>query len=190
MAIPTAAFPNIDTPLFQEIWKAFEEEREKRIRDIEDIYGRLFSNIIGKERLFNIPCLYAEDVHLEKDDKYPSIKLEALKEHSAIRGITGSQRPFIAIKVEILNEATHEVEDVYPELICKRYPIDGDGRKGGDHEDNYITAVSTVSQKGKTYTSKLYSTGGMSEVQMEAVRDLLKGKEIKSPFGKDLIRKA
>lgn len=154
------------------------QEETSRKTKIENNYGALFSKIIGTDKIYQLPEVQAKDLKLEKDPKYPQgvVRPSMLGEHSAVRGIMGSNRPFIAIKIELLNAETKKVYGVVVELIFKRYPIDGDGGKGAYYENNYVTALNNASESGESYPSMIYGSGGMSNKQIQVVADILDGK--------------
>jgi hypothetical protein len=69
--------------------------------------------------------------------------------------------------------------------------LDKDGEKGSWFEHNYVTALSNATEDKRRFTSCLYRSGGMTDKQITAVRDLLEGKEIDSPCDSNfLIRMA
>jgi len=172
--------------------KVVDKEREIRKQIIESNYGPLFSEIVGPDRIDALPEMMAADLNLKKDSKYCSkvVAPSMLKENSAVRGVLGSGRPFIAIKVEMLDSQTKEVVDTVVELVFKRYPLKGDGGPNRVYENNYVTALINISDKGISYPSTLYGSCGMSNIQIEALRELLDGKEIKAPVGAYFLRQS
>ncbi len=160
-------------------------EQASRMKKVKDLYGAFFSDIIGLEQLYKLPEVPAQQLRLNVDLKYPQQR--ALPSHmphtSAVRGILGVQdrTPFVAVKIEVLDPTTKKVEAVVVEVIFKRYSLS---------EDNYVTALSNITEDGKIVPSVLYTGGAMSPIQITAVRELLEGKTIKAPIGKNLIRLA
>ena len=171
-----------------------QREEAARKAEIEDAYGADFSNIVGLENIYSLTEVQAKDLGLENDAKYPSniVTPSMLSDHIAVRGLMGSYRPFIAIKIEVLDPRTKQRIDTVVELIFKRFSLKGDGAKGRCREDSYVTALYNISEKGKSLRSFLYSKGYMIETQKAAVRDLLDGKTIKAqvPESDHLIRMA
>ena len=168
-----------------------QQENQKREDEIVSIYERLFSSIIGCGTLFDLPIVSLTSLGVD-EAKYPEgIKPSMMNEHSAVRGMMESGRPFVAIKIQIVEATTQKVIAVGAvEFVFKRYSKEG-GLKGRD-EDNYVTSPTIRSEGGTQYASTLYSTGGMSTKQMQAVKALLDGKEIKAPIkthGNYLIKK-
>jgi hypothetical protein len=162
-----------------------------RKAEIESAYGTDFCTIVTVEKIYSLPKVEAKTLGLENDSKYPSkvVVPSMLNGPCAVRGIMGSGRPFIAIKIDVLDSKTKEKIDVVVELVFKRYSLKGDGGKGKYMENNYVTALTNTSEKGKTLPSFLYGSRGMSKEQMAAVKDLLDGKTITAPQSKyDLIR--
>jgi hypothetical protein len=177
--------------LIKESQSELKNRQEAKTKQMLSEYGKIFCDIIGVDTIYSIPVVEAKTLGLLKESKYPQkvVKPSMMGGHSVVRGKTELNRPFIAIKIEMLTPETRKVEAVVVELIFKRYSIDCDGRGGGLHEDNYVTALNNSTNNGEVYPSTLYSTGGMSDSQIQAVKDLLEGKEIKSPVGNYLIRK-
>lgn len=175
-------FNNLQNLTPDDLNAAIREETERRKKEIEDFYGSLFSNIVGAERILSLPTVTAIDLSLENPGKYPqcTVLTKHLPNLSAVRGMDGWDRPFIAIKIEVFDYSKKKICEVV-ELIFKRYGIKGDGKKGRIHEDNFVTALTNRGGDGETYNSTLYSSGGMIDAQIQAVRDLLDGKEIKAP---------
>jgi hypothetical protein len=152
-----------------------------RKAEIESAYGTDFCTIVTVEKIYSLPKVEANPSKVV----VPSM----LNGPCAVRGIMGSGRPFIAIKIDVLDSKTKEKIDVVVELVFKRYSLKGDGGKGKYMENNYVTALTNTSEKGKTLPSFLYGSRGMSKEQMAAVKDLLDGKTITAPQSKyDLIR--
>lgn len=196
----TATFPSmaqlvrsLDAQGLSALMALIQQESTKRKTEIEDSYGNWFCSIVGVERIYSLAVVEAQELDLAKDGKYPEgvVKPSMMKELSAVRGIMGSNRPFIAIKIEILDPTTRKVEGVVVELIFKRYSLDREG-KGSIFEHNYVTALSNATEDGTAFRSCLYNSGGMIDKQITAVRDLLEGKEIVALCGcpKYLIRMA
>jgi hypothetical protein len=198
-ALPIQSKPDLSklvqslTP--QELTRLLEtsmKEQTERQHKTQDCYGKYFCDLVGLEQLYQLPEVSAQEMSLADDPKYPenTVLPSHLKATSAVRGIMGSNRPFIAVKIELLNPTTKKVVDVVVEVIFKRYALDGDGGKGHCYENNYVTALHNKSEGGQTYRSTLYSSGGMITAQIQVLRDLLAGKEIQAPIGNYLIRKA
>lgn len=174
----------------REFIREAERQLEERKEVIRDNYGDSFTDIVGAELIDDLPEVPAKQLNLHSGEgKYAPacVKPEDLGEFSAVRGIMGSGRPFVAIRVEIIDKAKQTVIDKTVELIFKRYSLGGDGKRGALCENNFVTALSTLGESGKTHRSYLYSSGGMSEEQMEAVRDLLQTGETISPLNQQVI---
>lgn len=169
-------------------------EQLKRQEKIKDIYGQWFCNLVGMDRLYNLPEVTASQLTLDIDTKYPQQRVlpSHLNASTAVRGIMGkeSARPFVAVKIELLDPTTQKVVNVVVEVIFKRYCLHGDGGKGRWMESNYVTALCNTAENAKVYSSMLYSGGGMSSDQVTALGAILEGKTIKAPIGDYLIRMA
>lgn len=185
-------FQTMNSQQLQTLLNQAANEMSKREKEIADNYGGFFTSIVGVEQIFRLNVVPADQLNLLGDSKYyaQTVKPSMLKDAPAVRGITSDNRPFIAIQIEMLNPETREVVDKVVELVFKRYSLDFDGKKGALHENNYVTALHNAGENGTFYNSTLYTSGSMSTPQIEAVRDLLEGKEIKAPTGYYLIRKA
>lgn len=155
-------------------------------RKIELTYGRTFTQIVGAENIFKLPVVDAQELNLRSEDKYyqNTTKPSHMKDKSAVRGTNGRNCPFVAIKIDVLVAETRQLVAKVVEVVFKRYGNSGDGSFGKIHENNYVTTLSTVTEEGESHPSYLYSQSGMSESQIQAVRDLLEGKEIGAPCSK------
>jgi hypothetical protein len=153
--------------------------------EIKGVYGTDFCKIVTVKKIYFLAKVKANALGLENDDKYPNnvVTPAMLNGRRAVRGVMGSLRPFIAIKIDVLDSKTKEKIDVVVELVFKRYSLKGDGAKGGYMENNYVTALSITSEQGKSWNSFL-SSGEMSHKKMAAVKDLLDGKTIIAPQAK------
>jgi len=167
-----------------------EQARRKLELGLEDLYGKWFCDLVGLEQLRALPVVPAKEVNLDADETYPQywVKPQHLKT-SAVRGIWGIEypRPFVAVKIELISPATKKVRATVVEVIFKRYSVNRDGAKGKMMEDNYVTALGNQTDEGEKYGSVLYSSGGMSSEQIQALRDLLAGKEIPAPTDKRFL---
>jgi hypothetical protein len=164
-----------------------QKEETNRKTEIKDAYGPDFCNIVSVEKIYGLAKVEAKTLGLENDSECPDniVTPAMLNGCCAVRGVMGSLRPFIAIKIDILDSKTKEKIDVVVELVFKRYSLKGDGGKGKYMENNYVTALFITSEKGHSFPSfcysDLYCSGGMSEEEMAAVKDLLDGKTITAP---------
>ncbi|MBS0656262.1 MAG: hypothetical protein JSR46_10825 [Verrucomicrobia bacterium] len=186
----TSMISNLSLSELNQLKEFVEKEQASKKAEIEDTYGPDFCGIVGTEKISALFKVTAKDLNLENDGKYAQncVKPSMLQGHSAVRGIMGSNRPFIAIKIDILDPKTKERVDVVVEVVFKRYALDGSGGKEKFDENNYVTTLITASEAGKQWNSFLYATGGMTREQIAAVGELLDGKEIKPPYGNYLIR--
>ncbi len=167
------------------------KEETTRKTELVNTYGEWFCNIVGVDRIFQLTQVEAKDLNLTNDGKYPQcvVQPSMLKNHSAVRGMMGSNRPFVAVKIEVLDSETKKVVGVVVELIFKRYNMEGCGRKGGAREHQYVTALANSREDGTRIDSSLYCAGGMTNQQITAVKNLLEGQEIESVAGpKYLLR--
>lgn len=174
----------------------FIREAERQLKEHEEVirntYGDTFTDIVGAELIDDLPEVPAEQLNLHIGNigcPVARVKPDDLGEFSAVRGIMGGGRPFVAIRVEIIDKAKQTVIDKTVELIFKCYSLDEEGKKGARGENDFETAVTNLGESGKQYLPYLCSSGGrgMSEEQMEAVRDLLQKGETISPISQRLI---
>lgn len=172
----------------QKLMTLLPKEEEARRTKINDLFGKVFCQGVGEHNILQLPVVQAEDLNLVKTSKYPEcrVTISMLKGKSAVRGLMTMdydeimQRPFLALHVDILTKEGNKLQEVV-ELVFKRYPIETDGGKGCMHEHNYVTALTNLADDGRGFRSYLYSSGGMTPEQIQAVRDLLEGKEILTP---------
>ncbi|MCE2982067.1 MAG: hypothetical protein LW832_00735 [Parachlamydia sp.] len=165
----------------------FENEKKLKIEQVKKQYGDYFCSIV--KHIFRLQEVEAEKLNLVNEGKYPSHRVSPamLGNESAVRGMMGSNRPFLAIKIEVLDATTKLVQKVTTEVIFKRYPLGS----WPDREDVYVTVLGnqTFDVNGNKlegyHHSFLYAGGGMSDEQLRAVQDLLEGKEIVPPLSQD-----
>lgn len=165
-----------------------QQELEGLRRNISDIYGEVFTGIVGGNKIFDIPEMDARELHLDNPGEYPEDRVTpGLFKAATTRGIMGDGRPFIAIKVELLDPATGAVVAKVVEVIFKRYSLQGDGGKGQAHEHHYVSVQSNRGDDGKRYPSLFQPEGRMDKAQMEALRDLLQDKTV-DPRGEQSLQ--
>lgn len=162
----------------KQLKQKIKQEEQKRFEAITTIYGTVFSQIIGKETIFNLPEVSDESLKLKGFGKYPMniVRPHMLGDKSAVRGVMEYERPFIVIKIEV--KYNEQILGIFAEVIFKRYGNIGDGKFGGLQENNYVSSLSLTSDEGVQHPSFLYSSGGMSQMEIENVKQLLDGKEI------------
>jgi hypothetical protein len=167
-----------------ELIQKLQHAQVKKKKTIVPNYGEIFCKIIGEETLCNLPEVSAKSLNLQVKNKYPQgiVKPSMLGDTSAVRGILSWERPFIAVKIEAKEVETQKIVGVFVEVIFKRYT--------DSYPNLYVTALGNTSDEGEKVSSFLYSSGGMNEEQMQAVKDLLDGKEILDPLrGRYLLKK-
>lgn len=175
--INTTSYDDLDT-----IIQLAQETKKARATEIIEQYGTTFSEIFGVQTLFDLPVVSAESLGISEKNDYPDgIAPSLMEKHSAVRGIINNERPFVAIKIEIIDPTTKKVIDHAVELIFKRYSMHGDGKKGERGENNFVTSPNLKSTTGKGYTSLLSTSNGMSLKEIKAVKELLQGNTIQSP---------
>jgi hypothetical protein len=187
----TEAIRSMNTQNLNALKDLIAQEESNRKAEIKNMYGEWFCNIVGIENIYSLTQVEAKDLNLEGNSKYfqDTVKPSMLKE-PAVRGIMGNNRPFVAIKLEMLDSETKKVMHVVVEVIFKRYPLTGDGGKGCQHENNYVTTLSNLTEKEVKVSSYLYSSGSMRDQHIMALKDLLEGKTVRAPVGDSFIRKA
>lgn len=157
---------------------------------VKRTYGKWFTDIVGVERICQLPLMDAnglKETGLDEPGKYPQGKVKVstifqLFKATAFRYMDGLDRPGIGIIIKATDLLTGETRQVV-ELIFKRYSNKLDGKEGAMHANNYVTALGNATEENdpSPLRSFLYDTGFMNRAQVEAVRDLLDGKEISSP---------
>ena len=146
---------------------------------IETDYSPWFCNNIGVERILSIPQVKAEDVNLQNDRDYPEgeVKPSMLK-HSAVRGSTGNNRPFIALKIDVFHPKTKEKIDTVAVLVLKRYSNNHDGQDP-IFRNNYRTMNAVSENRNISHNCNFFGSGMHTSLEhLHVVRDLLDGKEV------------
>ncbi len=160
-------------------------------RSIQEEFGTLFTKIVGAKRIEDLPTVHPSTLGVTKanEDTFllDLINPNCLKEHSAVRGRLPSNRPFIAIKIQMNHPATNRVWATVVEVIFKKHSIDGWGAPKKFGENVFITVPTVLGDDGKKYCSPLLYHSKMEKSQMEKVRDLLSGKEVRSESPADLL---
>lgn len=136
------------------------------------ITGEWFCSNLGVERILSIPQIKTADVNLQKDNKYQEclIKPSMLK-HEAVRGLTGSNRPFIILKLDVFDSTTKKKVDTVALVIIQRY---SDKSIGQDYR--IIDAVSDKKYYDYNFFG-LYTLESLNLKHLNVIRDLLEGKE-------------
>jgi hypothetical protein len=152
--------------------------------EIEAQHHPRFIERVGLDCLMALPVVTAESLGLSVSRKYPEcvVTPEMLGGESVVRGLDGINRPFVAIKVNLLDSTTRERVAQVVEVVFKRYPYTGEGANGLYHGDNYVTALTNRGDDGKQYLSGLYSAGSMSNKQLASVGKLLSGEIVEHQF--------
>ena len=152
------------------------QEEARRMAEIPMIFGEWFTNNIGKEIIYKVAIVDPKALGLEYDAKHylrlnysgkyflNPIRPAMLGDASAVRGVLGpKQKPFITVKIEVLDRTTRKTKHVFVELIFKRY-----SKKFPDH---YVIATHPT----------VLGLGVMGDKGITILRDLLAGKEIVVP---------
>ena len=180
----------------------YEASTQKTERTI-DLYGSVLTDIIGVEAISKLPEKTPEELNLHtsalrytdkgetfqlsSEGKYPKNQIRPHHlEQPVVRGVLDSNRPFIALKLEVqrsLPSGLLETSKVV-ELVMKRYSNTGDGKRGRRHENNYVTSLWCTDDTGMSHNSYLYQSGGMSPNELMAVKSLIEGKTVRSPINR------
>ncbi len=170
--------------------KEIENEEKKRKEEIKTTFGEYFVGKVGLDRLYSLPVVSATDLNLEDDEyiKYPKIHPSLFSGYSAVRILSGSKRPLIAIKVEMQDPATKKTYAMV-EVIFKRYSIAGRGGVGKSDENNYVASLQNFTKNDEQEGSSLSASGGLNGKELQAIADLLDGKQIQAPLGHFLLKK-
>ena len=166
-----------------------------------DLYGSLLTDIIGVEAISKLPEKTPEELNLHtlalrytnegetfqlsSEENYPKNQIRPHHLHQpVVRGVLESNRPFIALKLKVqrsLPSGLLETSKVV-ELVMKRYSNTKDGKRGGPHENNYVTSLWCTDDTGRNHNSYLYQSGGMSANHIGVVKNLIEGKTARSPI--------
>lgn len=170
---------NLSTISFDDLsslQKRIGEEISRREKDIQATHTSEFVTLVGLDILLNIPIVEASQVNLQKPSKYPEclVRTEMLGEKSAVRGIDGWNRPFIAIKVDLIDNKTDKKVTQLVEVVFRRHPLETPTLI-------YVTALTNMGDDKKKYWSGLYKSGGMIPEQIVQMGKLLRGEKIQSP---------
>jgi hypothetical protein len=158
------------------------EKQNSRLKEIQELYGKMVTGIIGIETIDAIPQVKAQEVNLEDDRNYPdcAVRPSMLGNRSVVRGVMGSGRPFIALKIELLDCTTREQAGIVVELLMKRYALEG--------PDNYTMPTNTCDDQGEHFYCSFRTAGGLDEEQIGLVKKLLQGEEIQTRTPSYLMR--
>lgn len=146
------------------------------------IYGSWFTKIVGVDRICRLPVMSAKDLNLQTGPIHPYCKVipSMLGENSAVRGMTGTNQPFLALKIEFVHHTTL-AKHTMVELILKWPSIENVSES---HEDTYVTAFFNLTDSGEKFVSQLWRGRSIAVEQLESVKDLLDGKQINGFLGK------
>ena len=77
---------NVNTLDSKQLREACEELKNREV-DVQDIYGKYFTDIVGLEQIVNLPVYKAQELGLQKDPKYPNkiVKPSFMKEPAVER---------------------------------------------------------------------------------------------------------
>lgn len=147
---------------------ALQEKIQQRLKEeIQSQHSEQFIEALGLEALTKIPVVQSD--------------ADEAGNYTTFRGLDRSNRPFIAIKVDLLDQTGEKAAQVV-EKIFKRYSLDGDGKNGEEHGNNYVTTPAVRGDDGKEYPTGLYNAGGMSKEEQQGVGRLLRGEVLAHPF--------
>lgn len=154
---------------------------------VEKDLGLLFVKYIPLERYLEFPEVPASDLCLNTDSKYHQdvVRPMMMGKHTVIRGSDGWNRPFLAMKIELLDKDQRKVAEVV-ELVFRRFDPSL-FEDGSDHyrRDNWVSALANMGNDGKSYSSFVYSSGDFAPKNYQAVQDLLDGKIIPQVIERD-----
>ncbi|GAB4230732.1 MAG: hypothetical protein Tsb0021_08880 [Chlamydiales bacterium] len=154
--------------------------------EIKEHHTETFIESIGLTALAKLPKVSANQLQLHIERKYPQciVKPDMLDKENGVRGIDGLKRPFIALKIDLLETTTLKKVTTIVEVIFKAYSLDKDGKNGTIFSNTYWTALVNQDKKGQIYTSGLYSTGAMRQEQMQMIGRLLNEETVPHLFDK------
>ena len=143
-------------------------EEIKTLIKLREAYGEAFCEIVGTQTLINLPEFTWGAVSvIEKNGVYKhNLTPSVLGEHSAVRGMTTNQIPFIAIKIEVTNPQETVANKIGVEVIFN-------SRK---HNHHHFIPVSSIDDSGTPHVSYLYPPDIITELGI--VHKLLIGETI------------
>lgn len=138
-------------------------------------YGEWFTDAVGVDKLVKLHEVNAKEVKLDTDQESIDWVTPDLFKEPAVRGTGGKSRPFVAIKLELLNPKTREVIDTIVLLVLKR-----------NHwsKQDFITASTCKGASGKTYNCPINGANGLNLEQVDHVRRLLDGITVEHDGGR------
>ena len=167
--------------------RLIERAQQAQEKQTSDGYGRSFCEQIGGgdcdlglKILSGIPTVDPKEINLTWNSKYlqGQVTPASMGNLSVAKGILEG-RHFVAIKVQVRYPENIKLTDealrvtTVVEIVFQRY-------SASDRKGNYVTTLDCMTNdREKVYTT-LYSTGGMRSQQLQAVGQLLQGKEIEA----------
>ncbi len=161
-------------------------ESRRREGKLEEKFGTSLCKTLGYDTIEAIPEVSAMDLGLENTE--PVHQRTVLPAHlgdkTVVRGIDGWSRPFLAVKCDLL---TCDVFDGRPkkvaelvEIIHKRYPLDGLGGKGKEHENYYISGLVNLDSNNNEHISVMPATIHVQET-INLFKRIINGETFQTP---------
>ncbi len=172
MSLPLGALDKLSPSQLLELKERAEKRWAEIEQEVEQTYHSNIVNLLGLRALAKIPVVAHEALDLRQQDYHSSIPLSKLGPHSAVRGKDPVGRPFVAMKVKLLDAETLEPVATVVEIVFQRYL---------DQSTNWVSG-SCIGDDEKAYQSGLYRQGSMTKAQLERVGQLLGGETIPHAF--------
>lgn len=156
-------------------------ESRRREAKLEEEFGTSLCKALGHDTIDAIPEVPADKLGLENTDQYHqrTVLPAHLGEETVVRGKDGWNRPFIAVKCDVLDEKLEKVAELV-EIIHKRYPLDGLGGKRKEHENSYISGFNNIDSKGQVHFSVMPATPHFQGT-IDLFKRILNGETFKIP---------
>lgn len=168
-------------------------DKKKQLREV---YGDWFCDTVGIDNLKKMPRVTAESLNLQNASKYHSntVLVDAFKkavkdkETSAVKGLDGYDRPFIAILMQGYDKTENKLVN-YVELISKRHSIRDFGDKEQRQKNKYISALYNMCDDGKSRQSVFYNDNlflsHLKDRNWDLLKKLLGGEPVRTYYMTD-----
>ncbi|NGX59179.1 MAG: hypothetical protein KR126chlam3_00326 [Chlamydiae bacterium] len=156
-------------------------ESRRREEKLEEEFGTSLCKTLGYDTIDEIPIVRAIDLGLDNEEQYHprTVHPASLGEEIIVRGKDGWNRPFIALKCDVLDAKLEKVAELV-EIIYKRFPLDGFGGKGKEHENSYVSGFNNIDSKGQEHFSVMPATIHVQET-INLFKRIINGEILQSP---------
>ncbi len=161
--------------------KDLHREVRQREENLEIEFGTSLCTALGHDTIDAIPEVPAVKLGLKNQEQYHprTVRPTSLGKEIIVRGKDGWNRPFIAVKCDVLDERLQKVAELV-EIIHKRYPLDGFGGKGKEHENSYVSGFNNIDSKGQEHFSVMPATARFQDT-IELFNRIINGEILQIP---------